>query len=101
MLLDRIQLELTENGHTPQRAVVEAAQRRVRPILLTTATTVAGLIPLWTGGGAMFEPMAIAILFGLLFSTVLTLGVVPALYAILFRVSYRGFDYSRATQANP
>jgi Cu/Ag efflux pump CusA len=54
--------------------------------LLTTATTIGGLIPLWLGGGTMFEPMAIAIIFGLLFSTVLTLGVVPTLYAVLFAV---------------
>ena len=89
VLLERIKLEIEETGLEPREAVVEAAQRRLRPILLTTATTVGGLIPLWLGGGAMFEPMAIAILFGLLFSTLLTLGVVPTLYAILFRVSYR------------
>ena len=65
---------------------VRAAQLRMRPILLTTATTIAGLLPLWLGGGAMWEPMAIAIIFGLLFSTGLTLGVVPVLYAVLFRV---------------
>jgi multidrug efflux pump subunit AcrB len=93
VLLERIELEIADNGLAPARAVVEAAQRRLRPILLTTATTIGGLIPLWLGGGAMFEPMAIAIIFGLLFSTILTLGVVPALYAILFRVSYKGFSY--------
>jgi multidrug efflux pump subunit AcrB len=41
----------------------------------------------------MFEPMAIAILFGLLFATGLTLGVVPVLYSIFFRVKYRDFRY--------
>jgi multidrug efflux pump len=61
-------------------------KNRFRPILLTTATTVLGLIPLYLGGGAMWEPMAIAIMAGLLFSTLLTLGVVPVLYALLFRV---------------
>ena len=75
------------------RAVVEAAQRRFRPILLTTATTIAGLLPLWFGGGPMYEPMAIAIIFGLLFATGLTLGLVPVLYAVLFRVSYKQFSY--------
>ncbi len=59
---------------------------RMRPILLTTATTVAGLLPLWLGGGPMWEPMAAAIIFGLLFSTALTLGVVPVLYTVMFRV---------------
>jgi multidrug efflux pump subunit AcrB len=93
ILLDRIKIEIEENGLEPARAVVEAAQRRLRPILLTTATTVGGLIPLWIGGGPMWEPLAIAIIFGLVFSTFLTLGVVPVLYSIFFRVKYRGFTY--------
>jgi len=93
VLLDRIQIEL-DRGLPENRAVVEAAQRRLRPILLTTVTTVGGLIPLWLGGGVMFEPMAIAILFGLIFATALTLGVVPVLYAIFFRVGYSGFRWN-------
>jgi multidrug efflux pump subunit AcrB len=93
VLIDRIRIEIQENGLDPPRAVIEAAQRRLRPILLTTATTVGGLIPLWVGGGPMWEPMAISIIFGLVFATVLTLGVVPALYTILFRVKFKGFAY--------
>ncbi len=94
VLLDRIRIEIEENGLTPQQAVIESAQRRLRPILLTTVTTVAGLIPLWHGGGPMFEPLAIAIIFGLIFATALTLGIVPVLYSIFFRVSFRGFRYA-------
>ncbi len=93
VLLDRIGIEIEENGLSEDRAVVEAAQRRFRPILLTTATTVAGLLPLWFGGGPMYEPMAIAIIFGLIFATLLTLGVVPILYSLFFRVSFKGFVY--------
>ncbi|MFC2084446.1 efflux RND transporter permease subunit [Bacteroidota bacterium] len=93
VLLERIQLEIDENGLTPQRAVVEAAQRRLRPILLTTATTIGGLIPLYLGGGPMWEPMAIAIMVGLLFATLLTLGVIPVLYSSFFKVKYKGFIY--------
>ncbi|MDD9939180.1 MAG: efflux RND transporter permease subunit, partial [Myxococcales bacterium] len=89
VLLERIQLEIDENGLTPQAAILEAAQRRLRPILLTTATTIASLLPLYLGGGPMFEPMAVAIMFGLAFATVLTLGVVPLLYSLFFRVSFR------------
>ena len=94
VLLDRIRIEIQEHGLEPQRAIVEAAQRRLRPILLTTATTIGGLIPLWVSGGPMWEPMAIAIIFGLLFSTLLTLGVVPVMYAVLFRVRFKGFVYA-------
>jgi multidrug efflux pump subunit AcrB len=89
---DRIQIELDENGLTPQQAILEAGQRRLRPILLTTATTLGGMIPLYLGGGAMFEPMAVAIMFGLVFATALTLGVVPLLYALFYRVSYKDFE---------
>ena len=93
VLLDRIRIEIQENGLDPRRAIVEAAQRRLRPILLTTVTTMGGLIPLWIGGGPMWEPMAVTIIFGLLFATMLTLGVVPVLYAVLFRVNFKGFTY--------
>ncbi len=44
VLLDRIRIEIDENGLEPQRAVLEAAQRRLRPILLTTLTTIGGLL---------------------------------------------------------
>lgn len=91
----RIRIEI-DRGMTPARAVIDAAQRRLRPILLTTLTTVGGLIPLWLGGGPMWEPMAIAIMFGLVVATALTLGVVPVLYTILFRVKYKGFRYDAA-----
>ena len=93
VLLDRIKIEIEENGLPPERAIIESAQRRLRPILLTTVTTVGGLIPLWLGGGPMWEPLAIAIMFGLIVATVLTLGVVPVLYTLFFRVNFKGFTY--------
>lgn len=93
VLLDRIRIEINEHGLKPERAVIEAAQKRLRPILLTTATTVGGMLPLWIGGGPLFESMAIAIISGLIFATVLTLGVVPVLYALFFRVKFKGFKY--------
>lgn len=92
VLLDRIRIERDENGLPAPLAIVEACQRRLRPILLTVATTIGGLIPLWYGDEIMFHPMAIAIIFGLLFATVLTLGFVPVMYSLLFRVSYEGFE---------
>jgi multidrug efflux pump subunit AcrB len=68
----------------PIEAIVEAAQKRMRPIILTTTTTILGLTPLYLGGGELWEPMAISIIGGLLFSTLFTLGFIPVLYAILF-----------------
>lgn len=97
VLIERIKTEIDEHGRTPADAVVEAAQRRLRPILLTTATTVGGLVPLWLGGGPLFEAMAVAILFGLIFATALTLGFVPVMYAVMFRVSFKDYERTAPT----
>ena len=91
VLLERIKFEIDVNGLPAQQAIIEAAQRRMRPILLTTATTVFGLIPLYLGGGEMWEPMAVGIMAGLIFSTLLTLGFIPVLYALLYGVSYQSY----------
>ncbi|MEM9303607.1 MAG: efflux RND transporter permease subunit [Pseudomonadota bacterium] len=86
VLLDRVRIEEEEMGLAPYDAIMAACVQRLRPILLTTATTVMGMLPLWWGGSAMFQPMAISIIFGLLFATLLTLLVVPVMYAALFRI---------------
>lgn len=88
VLIDRINIELDENGLTPAEAVIEACQQRLRPIILTTCTTVGGMLPLWISRDPMFETMAVAIIFGLLFATVLTLIIVPVLYSLFFGVKY-------------
>jgi multidrug efflux pump len=93
VLIDRIKIEI-DNGLSPANAILESSQRRLRPILLTTGTTIGGLVPLWLGGGPLFEAMAVAILFGLMFATVLTLGIVPVLYSLFFRISVRDFPAS-------
>lgn len=86
VLLDRIEIEQTEFARTPYQSIFSAAQQRFRPILLTTFTTVLGLIPLYLGGGLMWEPMAVSIMIGLLFATIITLLFVPVLYLLLFKV---------------
>lgn len=88
VLLDRIRIEIDEVGHTPQQAILEACQQRARPILLTTATTIGGMLPLWLSHDPMFETMAVAIIFGLGFATVLTLLFVPVMYSLLFTVRF-------------
>ena len=88
VLLDRIAIEIREFKRTEAEAILEATQQRLRPILLTTATTVLGMMPLLWGGTAMFVPMAITIMFGLAFATALTLLVVPVLYSLFFRVPF-------------
>ncbi|MGR8950418.1 MAG: efflux RND transporter permease subunit, partial [Gammaproteobacteria bacterium] len=91
VLLDTIRINIDVKGIAPQSAIILAAKQRLRPILLTTATTVGGMLPLWFGGGPMWEPMAVSIIFGLLFSTLLTLAVVPLLYSVLFAVNFGSF----------
>ena len=65
-----------------RRCLVEAARLRLLPIFLTTATTIGGLLPLAISGGPLWEGMAWAMIYGLVVATVLTLLVVPALYAV-------------------
>jgi multidrug efflux pump len=85
VLIDKIDSDRDEGGD-PYTAVVNAALSRFRPILMTTVTTVCGLLPLIISVDPLFFAMAVILAFGLIFGTVLTLGVVPVLYAVLFRV---------------
>jgi multidrug efflux pump subunit AcrB len=85
VLIDRIDSERAM-GTAPYEAVIKSAISRFRPILMTTITTILGVMPLILSVDPLFYSMAGIIAFGLAFGTVLTLGVVPVLYAILFRV---------------
>ncbi|TWU02934.1 Nickel and cobalt resistance protein CnrA [Stieleria varia] len=66
-----------------RECLVAAGKQRMLPIFLTTATTVGGLFPLALGGGPLWEGMAWLMIYGLLVATLLTLYIVPALYAII------------------
>ena len=85
VLIDRIEIE-EKAGREPLDAVVTACLARLRPILMTTLTTVLGLIPLILFGGALFYGMASVIAFGLVVATVFTLGFVPVAYTLLYRI---------------
>ncbi|MDR6109141.1 multidrug efflux pump subunit AcrB [Paenibacillus sp. SORGH_AS338] len=74
-----------KEGKELKEAIILAASARFRPILLTSLAAIVALIPMATVGELLFRPLAIAIIFGLLFSTVLTLLVVPSLYMVLVR----------------
>ncbi|MBY6205836.1 efflux RND transporter permease subunit [Halomonas denitrificans] len=84
VLLDRAERERHENRHSAQDAIRAAIERRTRPILMTTTTTVLGLLPLVLTESTLWPPMAWAIISGLVMSTALTLLVIPALYSVLF-----------------
>lgn len=93
VLIDRIEIELSELKRKPQDAVIAACLQRFRPILLTTFTTSLGLIPLYLGGGLMWEPMAASIMIGLLFGTIITLIFIPALYSVFYKVDYSNYQF--------
>ena len=84
VLIDKIDAERAAGNDA--NPVVDAAISRFRPILMTTVTTVLGLMPLIITNDPLFYSMAIVIASGLILGTVLTLGVVPVLYAVLMRV---------------
>lgn len=87
VLIDAIN-QLRQAGRTKLEAIIEGASTRLRPILMTTATTVLGLSPMALGlgeGAELRAPMAITVIGGLLVATLLTLVVVPAIYAMVDR----------------
>ena len=88
VLIDVMDRRLAE-GKPIAEAVEEAVRRRIRPILLTTATTVLGLLPLAFSASTLWPPMAWAIISGLLASTVLTLLVIPAVCRLTLKPASR------------
>lgn len=96
VLVDRMEIEQNDFGRSPQDAVIVACLQRFRPILLATFTTVLGLLPLYLSGGEMWEGMAISIMIGLLFGTIITLVFIPTFYSSLFKVNYKGYTFNKA-----
>ena len=83
VLLEQIQIDLAE-GKTPYTAVIEATTSRIRPVAMAAITTVLGMIPLLSDG--FFRGLAITIMGGLSFATILALIVIPCLYVIFYQV---------------
>ncbi|CAH8214546.1 Multidrug transporter AcrB [Vibrio aestuarianus] len=84
VLLDQIEIEM-HSGKDPYLAVVDASLSRVRPVCMAAITTILGMLPLLPD--IFFKPMAVTIMFGLGFATVLTLIVVPVLYRLFHKVA--------------
>ena len=90
VLVDQTDFEI-DGGKQHYAAVMDSATSRVRPVMMGTLTTVLGVIPLFFD--AFFQSMAVVLVFGLTFATILTLIIVPVLYAIFFNI-HRGDEYS-------
>ena len=79
------QIDADRQSMALKEAIVSAAKKRVTPIMLTSLTTIFGLIPMAIAGGALFEPMATLMIGGLAVASVMTLFFVPSGYYLLFR----------------
>ncbi len=87
--------ELRDSGSSVKEAVSQAAKTRLRPIILTSLTTIVGLLPTAIGIGGysvVWAPMASTIIFGLIFSTLTTLFIIPMLYGTIYDKKKRRYD---------
>jgi HAE1 family hydrophobic/amphiphilic exporter-1 len=85
VLVDFINL-MRERGNELYEAIAMSGRSRLRPVIMTSATTILGMLPLAmsTGSGSeLWSPMGVAVIGGLLFSTFVTLVLVPVVYAVL------------------
>jgi len=85
VLVEQIEIEC-ELGLSLNQAITEAARLRLRPILMTMMTTVAGMLPLALGlgeGAEMLQPLAVVMVWGLSFSTLVSLVLIPSVYRIM------------------
>lgn len=96
VLVEQIEIE-RQNGQPVIPAIIHAARLRLRPILMTSLTTVVGMLPLSMGlgdGAEMLQPLAIVIVWGLSFSMLVSLLVIPALYRMFHQeISDSKIDY--------
>ena len=90
VLIDAVNM-LRSEGMSREDALVEAGLRRMRPILMTTATTILGLLPMAVGlgeGAELRAPLAVTVIGGLSVATLLTLVVIPVVYTLLDRMAF-------------
>jgi HAE1 family hydrophobic/amphiphilic exporter-1 len=90
VMLEKIKQLHEEEGMTHYDAILNACSERLRPILMTTLTTILALIPLAIGigkGSELMQPLGIVVIGGLLVGTVVTLIIVPAVYCLFNRIS--------------
>ncbi|MFA6472414.1 MAG: efflux RND transporter permease subunit, partial [Candidatus Latescibacterota bacterium] len=84
--------QLRNEGYSLRDAILEAGQRRIRPIIMTSLTAILGMLPLCIGigeGAALRAPLALAVVGGLFSSTLLTLIVIPCVYYVLDSMTVR------------
>jgi len=88
VLIEEIKRLKEEKNQVWLDAITHAAISRLRPVSMAAVTTILGMLPLL--GDVFFRPMAVTIMFGLGFATLLTLIIIPVLFGLFYRVKYTG-----------
>jgi multidrug efflux pump subunit AcrB len=105
LLVEYAVVGTTKRGLSPRDALIDACHKRARPIVMTTVAMIAGMLPIALGLGAdasFRQPMAIAVIGGLISSTALSLLVVPVVFTYLDALHRRGARlFSRRSSAAP
>jgi len=91
-------MEIWTDGMKVKEAVIESGRVRIKPILLTAITSIVALLPVAISGDALFTPLAVTIISGILFSTLLTLIIVPMLYIVFLKFRRRGKELKKSGQ---
>ena len=89
VLIDFVEVRRLSGDFSIKEAIMESGYARLKPIVLTTITSIVALIPVALSGDPLFEPLAVTIIAGLAFSSLFTLVMIPALYLVFYRISNR------------
>ena len=93
VLIDKITIEEEVIKRDLCDALIIGCQTRLRPILLTVFTTLAGLLPLYFFGGPLFSQLSAVMIFGLAFDIFLCLGFIPVIYSIVYNIRFKDYEY--------
>ncbi|WP_411842558.1 efflux RND transporter permease subunit [Salinicoccus sp. HZC-1] len=89
VLIDFIEARRKAEEFNIHEAIFESGRARFKPVALTTLTSILALVPVALSGDVLFEPLAVTVIAGLAFSTILSLIATPALYYLYYRIRYR------------
>ncbi|WP_033543567.1 efflux RND transporter permease subunit [Planococcus sp. CAU13] len=89
VLIDFVEARRLSGDFSIKEAIMESGYARLKPIVLTSITSIVALIPVALSGDPLFEPLAVTIIAGLAFSSLFTLVMIPALYLVFYRIRHR------------
>ncbi|WP_394121786.1 efflux RND transporter permease subunit [Planococcus donghaensis] len=89
VLIDFVEARRLSGDFDIKEAIIESGYARIKPILLTSITSIIALVPVALSGDPLFEPLAVTIIAGLAFSSLFTLVMIPSLYLVFYRVNRR------------